>query len=98
MLTPEDIDAIARRVVELQAERAPAPPRDVLNRHEAIAFVGKAHLRAAGKAFDRWRKRFGVRPIGANGQGNGLRARYSLRSLKAALEREQRGNVFARAA
>lgn len=99
MLTPEDIDAIARRVVELQAEAGrPTPPRDVLNRHEAIAFVGKAHLQAPGKAFDRWRKRFGVHPICGNGHASGLRARYSLRSLKAALEREQRGNIFARAA
>lgn len=90
MLTPEDIDAIARRVVELQAERAPAPPRDVLTLDEAIAFVGKDHLKASRKAFLRWRKALGVRPCSPG--------RYSLRSLKAGLEREQRRTFFARAA
>lgn len=89
MLTPEDIDAIARRVVELQAE-ASRPTRDVLTLDEAIAFVGKDHLKASRKAFLRWRKALGVRPCSPG--------RYSLRSLKAGLEREQRRTFFARAA
>jgi hypothetical protein len=89
-LSPEDIDAIARRVVELQAERQPAPPRDVLTLDEAIAFVGKAHLKAPRKAFLRWRKALQVRPC--------TRGRYSLRSLKAALEREQRKTYLPAAA
>ena len=91
MLTPEDIDAIAKRVVELQAEASrPTPTRDVLTLDEAIAFVGKDHLKASRKAFVRWRKALGVRPCSPG--------RYSLRSLKAGLEREQRRTFFARAA
>jgi hypothetical protein len=81
MLSPEDIEAIARRVLELQREQQP-PQRDVLNVSEAIAFVGKANLKAPEKAFLRWRKANGLRPC--------AKGRYSLRALKTALEREQR--------
>ena len=63
MLTPEDIDAVARRVIELQREQQPAT-RDVLNVTEAIAFVGKSHLAHPEKAFLRWRKAHGLRPCG----------------------------------
>ena len=90
MLTPEDIDAIARRVVELQAERQPAPVRDVLNVREAIAFIGKDHLANQERAFLRWRKQHQLRPC--------AKGRYSLRSLKAALEREQRKTFYPHAA
>lgn len=83
MITTEEIDAIARRVIELQAQ----PVRDVLNLREAIAFVGKGHLAAPEKAFLRWRKQHQVRPC--------AKGRYSLRSLKAALEREQRKTYYA---
>ena len=86
MLSPEDIEAIARRVVELQSQQT-APTRDVLNLTEAIAFVGKSHLAAPEKAFLRWRKQHQVRPC--------AKGRYSLRSLKAALEREQRKTYYA---
>jgi hypothetical protein len=86
MLTPEDIDAVARRVIELQREQQPAT-RDVLNVTEAIAFVGKSHLAHPEKAFLRWRKAHGLRPCG--------KGRYSLRALKTALEREQRKTYFA---
>lgn len=91
MLTPEDIEAVARRVVELQAaSQAPVvqfPTRDVLTVKEAIAFVGKAGLKAPDKAFKRWRKALGVKPC--------AKGRYSLRALKAGLEREQRKTYFA---
>jgi len=86
MLTPEDIAAVARRVIELQREQQPAT-RDVLNVTEAIAFVGKSHLAHPEKAFLRWRKAHGLRPCG--------KGRYSLRALKTALEREQRKTYFA---
>lgn len=82
MLSDHDVERIVRGVVAAIAT-PPPPPRDVLNLDEAIAFVGKAHLRAPVKAFTRWRRRHGVRHCGSPG-------RYSLRSLKAALEREQR--------
>ena len=85
MLSPEDIEAIARRVVELQREQQPVQ-RDVMNLKEAIAFVGKAHLADPEQAFLRWRKRHRVRPC--------AKGRYSLRSLKAALEREQRKTFY----
>lgn len=86
MLSPEDIEAIARRVIALQQEQQPVH-RDVLNVKEAIAFVGKSHLTHPDRAFLRWRKAHQVRPCG--------KGRYSLRSLKAALEREQRKTYVA---
>lgn len=79
-LAPSAVEQIARRVVELLGQSAPG--RDVLNLGEAIAYVGKAECAAPEKAFARWRKKHGVRPCG--------RARYSRRSLNAALEREGR--------
>lgn len=89
MLTDEDIERIARRLAEfLPANQPPPPPRDFLPLKDAIAFVGKDHLKASEKAFVRWRKKYGVKPGASKG-------RYSLRALKAGLDREQRQTHFA---
>ena len=85
MLTETEIQQIAVRtaaiLAEIQAAAAPVS-RDVLSAGEALAFIGKANLKAPEKAFARWRKAHGLRPCG--------KGRYSLRAVKAALEREQR--------
>jgi hypothetical protein len=78
ILTAEDIEAVAVRVAELV--KAPPSPREVLSAREAAQFVGKP----GRDAFRDWRAKFGVRACG--------HGRYSLRSLKAALEREGRKN------
>ncbi len=80
-LSDEDVNAIAAAVVALMREATP-PARDVLTLREAIAFVGKDGLSHPKKAFLRWRAKHQVRPCD--------RGRYSLRSLKAAMEREAR--------
>ena len=85
MLTETEIQQIAVRtaaiLAEIQAAAAPVS-RDVLSAGEALAFIGKANLKAPEKAFARWRKAHGLRPC--------AKGRYSLRAVKAALEREQR--------
>jgi hypothetical protein len=60
----------------------PAPFRDVLNVREAAAMVGKANCKDPIKAFYNWRKKLGIKPVGMG--------RYTLRSIKAGLEREGR--------
>lgn len=74
ILTAEDIEAVAARVAEL----VKAPQAEILSAQEAAKLVGKP----GRDAFRDWRKKFQVRPCG--------HGRYSLRSLKAALEREGR--------
>lgn len=85
MLTETEIDQIARRtaafLVEMQAATTPVS-RDVLTAGEALAYIGKGGLKAPEKAFARWRKAHGLRPCS--------KGRYSLRAIRAALEREQR--------
>jgi hypothetical protein len=85
MLTETEIHQIAVRtaaiLAEIQAAAAPVS-RDVLTGGEALAFIGKGNLKAPEKAFARWRKAHGLRPC--------AKGRYSLRAVKAALEREQR--------
>ncbi len=85
MLTETEIEQIAKRtaafLVEMQTATAPVS-REVLTAGEALAFIGKANLKAPEKAFARWRKAHGLRPC--------AKGRYSLRAIKAALEREQR--------
>jgi len=85
MLTETEIEQIAKRtaliLAEMQAAAAPVS-REVLTASEALAFIGKGNLKAPEKAFARWRKAHGLRPCS--------KGRYSLRALKAALEREQR--------
>jgi hypothetical protein len=76
ILTAEDIEAVAVRVAELVKQ--PAAQREVLSAREAAQFVGKP----GRDAFRDWRAKFQVRPCG--------HGRYSLRSLKAAMEREAR--------
>ena len=89
MLTETEIDQIARRtaafLVEMQTAAAPVS-REVLTAGEALAFIGKGNLKAPEKAFARWRKAHGLRPC--------AKGRYSLRAIKAALEREQRKTYF----
>jgi hypothetical protein len=85
MLTETEIHQIAVRTAEIIAEmQAAAAPlsRDVLTAGEALAFIGKGNLKAPEKAFARWKKAHGLRPC--------AKGRYSLRAVKAALEREQR--------
>jgi hypothetical protein len=85
MLTETEIDQIARRtaafLVEMQAATTPVG-REVLTAGEALAYIGKANLKAPAKAFARWKKANGLRPCS--------KGRYSLRAIKAALDREQR--------
>lgn len=76
ILDAESIEAVATRVVQIMREVAPT--REILSAREAAQFVGKP----GRDAFKDWRARFGVRPCG--------HGRYTLRSLKAALEREGR--------
>ena len=76
-LTVEDVEAVASRVVQLMRQASPEP-REVMSAREAAAFVGKP----GRDAFKGWREKFQVRPCG--------HGRYSLRSLKAAMEREGR--------
>lgn len=82
MLSTEEInliaDAVFSRIVKIV-------PRDVLTVDEAIKFVGKDDCADAYKAFDRWKTRNNVRPC--------AKGRYSLRALKAGLEREARKSL-----
>ena len=89
MLTETEIHQIAVRMANILAEMqavlitpASAGAREVLTGTEALAFIGKGNLKAPAKAFARWRKANGLRPC--------AKGRYSLRAIKAALEREQR--------
>lgn len=86
MLTETEIHQIAVRMAKILAEMQGVlitpGAREVLTGTEALAFIGKSNLKAPEKAFARWRKANGLRPCG--------KGRYSLRAIKAALEREQR--------
>jgi hypothetical protein len=89
MLTETEIHQIAVRTAAILAEMpafsitpASAGAREVLTGTEALAFIGKGNLKAPEKAFARWKKAHGLRPCS--------KGRYSLRAVKAALEREQR--------
>ena len=85
MLTEIEIEQIAKRTAAILAEmQSAAVPvsREVLTPAEAMVYIGKSDLKDPKKAFFRWRKAHGLRPCAPG--------RYSLRALKAALEREQR--------
>jgi len=80
-LADDAIEAIARRVVELQRSVLPAvaPTKDVLTLGEARVYV----KRASKRAFYLWCKRWGVEP-----KSHG---RYGRATLDRALAREGRG-------
>jgi hypothetical protein len=84
-LTDAEIEEIAVRTAaklfQMQSSSTPVE-REVLTPAEALVYIGKANLKAPEKAFSRWRKAHGLRPC--------AKGRYSLRALKAAMEREQR--------
>ena len=69
-LSDADAKAIARELHALQV----AASREILNAPEAAAYVGKPSI----ESFYLWRKKYQVRACG--------HGRYSLRSLKAAME------------
>jgi len=77
MISTEDIEAIARRVVELQAEQSMRNER-VLTRAEARAYV----KRESEAAFHDWCKRWRIKAA--------VHGRYSRDQLDLALERESR--------
>tara|TARA_R110000868_G_scaffold275649_1_gene535373 strand:+ start:569 stop:850 length:282 start_codon:yes stop_codon:yes gene_type:complete len=84
-LTEAEIEEIAVRTAAklFQMQSAATPvEREVLTPAEALVYIGKAGLKDPKKAFFRWRKAHGLRPCAPG--------RYSLRALKAAMEREQR--------
>lgn len=78
LLDAATIDAIARRVVELQREAAKivTPTADVLTLSEAMLYV----KRGSKRAFYRWCQRWGVEPR--------VHGRYSRAVLDRALARE----------
>lgn len=84
VLAPESVDALARRIVELQqAAKEAAQPElvttgEILTRTEAMAYV----KRTSEGAFSAWCKTWRVRPH--------RRGRYSRTQLNAALSQEAR--------
>lgn len=75
----EDIEAVARRAVELwrEAARQPIATAEVMTTAEAREYV----KRPSPSAFKRWRRQWGVKPFGR---------RYSKAQLDVALNRESR--------
>lgn len=78
MISEQDIEAIARRVVELQRQTTLPQSERILTRSEARAYV-KRHSEAA---FCDWCKKWRIKPFS--------RGRYSRDQLDLALERESR--------
>lgn len=74
-LSPESIEAIARRVVELQSV-AQARSEHTLTRAEAVVFSGRRSV----SAFDRWAAKWGVKSCSPG--------HYSRHALELAKERE----------